>query len=129
MTRFEQDACARRAGGQALTPERIGDMWLARDEAVYGRLARPLGVMNAPHSFVARFYGYQYAYATLAALGLSVIWRADPERFARDYVAMLEATGTGTPAQLLAGCGLDLGDPDVWRQSLAELDGLGDLAW
>ena len=34
MTRFEQDACARRASGQALTPERIGEMWLARDEAL-----------------------------------------------------------------------------------------------
>ena len=38
--RFEQDACARRASGQALTPERIGEMWLARDEALFGRLAR-----------------------------------------------------------------------------------------
>ena len=42
----------------------------------------------------------------------------------RDYVAMLEATGTGTPAQLLARCGLDVDDPDVWHQSLAELDRL-----
>ena len=129
MTRFEQDACARRASGQALTPERIAEIWRVRDEAVFGRLARPLGVMNAPHAFIARFYGYQYTYATLAALGLSVLRRADPERFARDYVAMLEATGTGTPAELLARCGLDVGDAGVWQQSLAELDRLCELAW
>jgi oligoendopeptidase F len=129
MTRFEQDACASRASGQALTPERIRDLWLVRDEAVYGRLARPLGVLNAPHAFIARFYGYQYTYATLAALGLSVLRRADPPGFALDYVAMLEATGSGTPAQLLAGCGLDVGNPDVWEQSLAELERLCDLAW
>jgi oligoendopeptidase F len=129
MTRFEQDACARRASGQVLTPERIAEMWRDRDEALYGRLARPLGVMNAPHAFIARFYGYQYTYATLAALGLSVLRRADPEAFARAYVEMLEATGTGTPAQLLAHCGLDVDDPDVWQQSLAELDRLCDLAW
>ena len=51
--------------------------------------------MHAPHVFIARFYGYQYTYATLAALCLGALRRADPERFARDYVAMLEATGTG----------------------------------
>jgi oligoendopeptidase F len=129
MTRFEQDACASRGSGQALTPERIRELWRARDEAMYGRLARPLGVLNAPHAFIARFYGYQYTYATLAALGLSVLRRADPERFALDYVAMLEATGSGTPAHLLAGCGLDVGNPDVWEQSLSELERLCDLAW
>ena len=46
-----------------------------------------------------------------------------------DYVAMLEATGTGTPAELLAGCGLDVGNPDVWEQSLSELERLCELAW
>ncbi len=77
--------------------------------------------MNVPHVFIARFYGYQYTYATLAALCLGALRRADPERFARDYVAMLEATGTGSPAQLLARCGLDVEDPDIWQQGFAEL--------
>jgi len=129
MTRFEQEACARRASGQALTPERIGEIWLAREQAVFGRLAERLGIMHPPHVFVARFYGYQYVYATLAALGLAARRRADPERFARDYVAMLEATGTGSPAQLLARCGLDVEDPDIWQQGLSELDRLSELAW
>lgn len=129
MTRFEQDACARRAVGQALTPERVDEIWLARDQAVFGRLARRLGVMNAPHAFIARFYGYQYTYAALAALGLSAIRRNDPERFAHDYLEMLEATGTGSPARLLAGCGLDVDDPGIWQQGLAELDRLCELAW
>jgi oligoendopeptidase F len=128
-TRFEQDACARRASGQALTPERIDEIWLAREHAVFGRLTERLGIMHAPHVFDARFYGYQYMYATLAALCLAALRRADPERFARDYVAMLEATGTGSPNQLLARCGLDVEDPDVWRQGFAELDRLCELAW
>ena len=42
---------------------------------------------------------------------------------------MLEATGTGSPAQLLARCGLDVEDPDIWRQGFAELDRLCELAW
>lgn len=84
---------------------------------------------NAPRAFTARFYGYKYTYATLAALGLSVLRRAEPERFALDYVAMLEATGSGTPAQLPARCGLDADNPDVWEQSLSELERLCDLAW
>ena len=129
MTRFEQDACARRAAGQALIPERVEEIWLTREQAVFGGLASRLGVMNAPHVFCARFYGYQYAYATLAALCLGARRRDDPERFARDYVVMLEATGTGTPAELLTRCGVDIEDPDIWRQGLAELERLCDLAW
>ena len=128
-TRFEQDVCARRASGQALTPERIDEIWLAREQAAFGRLTERLGFMHFPHVFVARFYGYQYAYARLAALCLGARRRADPERFARDYVAMLEATGTGSPAQLLARCGLDVEDPDIWQQGFAELDRLCELAW
>lgn len=129
MTRFEEDVCARRASGQALTPERIDEIWHTRDQAVYGGLAEPLGVMHAPHVFVARFYGYQYTYATLAALCLASLRRADPERFVRDYMTMLEATGTGSPAKLLTQCGLDVEDPDVWLRGLAELDRFCDLAW
>lgn len=129
VTRFEQALCARRASGQALTPERVDETWLDHERPIYGAVARRLGVMDIPHVFMARFYGYQYAYATLAALGLSAIRRRDPERFARDYVAMLDATGSGTPAELLSICGLDVDDPDVWQRSLDELERLCDSAW
>ena len=85
--------------------------------------------MHAPHVFIARFCGHQYTYATLAALCLGALRRADPERFARDYVAMLEATGTGSPAQLLARCGLNVEDPGIWQQGFAEFDRFCELAW
>jgi oligoendopeptidase F len=129
MTRFEQDVCARRSAGEALTPARIAEIWQTRDEALFGRLARPLGVLGHPHPFIARFYGYQYTYATLASLALAAVRRDDPERFAVDYVAMLEATGSGTPAELLALCGVDVDDPRIWRRSLDELERLCELAW
>ena len=67
--------------------------------------------------------------AALAALGLAGLRRDDPERFALDYVEMLEASGTGTPAQLLARCGLDANDSGIWARSLDELDRLIALAW
>lgn len=129
LTRFEQDACRARGEGAALTPAVIERLWLARDRAVSGPLAEPLGVMSWPHPFQARFYGYQYTYATLAALCLASVRRNDPPRFARDYVAMLEATGTGPPAQLLAGCGLDVGNADTWHRGFDELARLCELAW
>jgi oligoendopeptidase F len=65
----------------------------------------------------------------LAALRLLARRRDDPARFGADYVAMLDATGTGTPAELLARCGLDVGASDVWERGLAELDRLCELAW
>ncbi len=129
LTRFEQDACRARADGVALTPAHIEQLWTARDRVVSGPLTEPLGVMGWPHPFQARFYGYQYTYATLAALCLSVIRREDPLGFSRDYVAMLEETGTGTPAELLARCGLDVRDPGVWRRGFDELARLCELAW
>ncbi len=129
LTRFEQDACARRAEGQALTPERIEELWLTRERAVFGDLAQPLGVLDWPHPFGARFYGYQYAYSYLAALNLLALRRDDPERFGARYLAMLDATGTGSPATLLALCGLDMADPAVWQRGLAELERLCELAW
>jgi oligoendopeptidase F len=129
LTRFEQDACARRASGEALTPDRIREIWVARERAVFGELARPLGVLDWPHPFSDRFYNYQYAYSYLATLNLLASRRADPERFGAQYLAMLDATGTGSPAQLLALCGLDVEDAAVWERGLAELDRLCDLAW
>ena len=104
-------------------------MSLARDRAFFGPLASRLSALNIPHYYMARFYGYQYVYAALAALGLAGIRRDDPEKFAVDYVEMLEASGTGTPAQLLARCGLDVEDPGIWGRSLDELDRLAGLAW
>ncbi len=128
-TRFEQDACEKRRSGQTVTGERIDELWLARDREVHGSMAERLAILHWPHPFITRFYAYQYGYATLVALRLSALRRDDPERFARDYVTMLEATGTGTPAQLLALCGLNVDDPDVWQRGLAELDRLCELAW
>jgi oligoendopeptidase F len=129
LTRFELDACAARASGQALTAERVEQLWRHRDEAVNGRLAEPLGVMHWPHPYQSRFYGYQYTYATLAALCLSSVRRDDPVGFGRDYVAMLESTGMGTPAQLLERCGLDVDRSDVWQRGFDELERLCELAW
>ncbi len=129
LTRFEQDACGRRAAGHVLTAERLDGLWEIRDGAVNGRLAEPLGFMNWPHPFQARFYGYQYTYAILASLRLSALRRDDPARFGRDYRAMLEATGTGPPAELLARCGLDVTQPSVWHEGFDELERLCALAW
>lgn len=129
LTRFEQDACARRAAGQVLTVERLDELWHVRDVAVSGRLAEPLGFMGWPHPYEARFYGYQYTYAILAALRLAAMRRDDPAQFGRDYRAMLEATGTGPPATLLARCGLDVTRPEVWHEGFDELERLCALAW
>lgn len=128
-TRFEQAICAMRAEGQALTPERLDALWQDCERAMYGDSIDRLGFLHYPHTLVARFYGYQYAYATLSALALAMVRREDPERFAAGYLAMLDATGSGPPAQLLARCGLDVDDPGLWSRSLAELDRLAELAW
>ncbi|MDH5333997.1 MAG: M3 family metallopeptidase [Thermoleophilia bacterium] len=129
LTRFEQDACARRASGQVLTPERLEELWWARDVAVNGRLAEPLGLMSWSHPYQARFYGYQYTYAILAALCLARSRREQPDGFGVAYRAMLEATGTGPPAELLARCGLDVTRPSLWHDGFDELERLCDLAW
>jgi len=133
LARFEQAAYDMRADGVTLTPERLGDAWITANEAYYGNaLEMPpgyrLGWSYIPHFIHTRFYTYSYAFALLVTLALYARYRRNGDAFVGPYLDFLAAGGSGSPAELLAPLGLDLGDPSVWDDGFAELERMIDEA-
>ena len=127
LTRYEQVAYEMRADGATLTAERLGDAWWAANSAYYGNAVDipecyRMGWSYIPHFIHTRFYTYSYTFALLVSLALYARYRRDGDAFVGPYLDLLAAGGSGTPAELLAPLGLDLGDPSVWNDGFAELE-------
>ena len=109
-----------RAGGVALTAERLTELWLARIEPYFGPVASPDGWIQWPHPYGARFYNYQYSFAFLCSFCLAAAApRADPTAFRAGYVAMLargRLAAAGRPARACAA-------------STSPIRGCGSAAW
>ena len=133
MCRFEQDLCARRAAGEALTAGRIGDAWGRRIERRFGAAVERSPAIgrewvHASHIVGARFYNYAYVVAYLVALSLLDAWRADPAGFAARFVPFLAAGDVEPPAAQLARLGVDLEAPATWERGLDALAALVEQA-
>ena len=76
---------------------------------------------SLPHFVGARFYNYAYTFAFLLAAGL--VARSREPGFAERYERFLMAGGSASPAELLAIVGVDLGDPEIWNDGFAVLEG------
>jgi oligoendopeptidase F len=127
LARFEQRAYALRAEGKALTADRLSEVWREQNERYYGDVvALPegyrLGWSYIPHFIHVRFYTYAYAFAHLVAFSLLRRHRADPEAFAPRYLDFLGAGGSASPQDLLEPLGVDLRDPETWRDAFAEFE-------
>ena len=133
LARFEQAAYDMRADGVTLTPERLGEAWITANRAYYGDSVElppgyRLGWSYIPHFIHTRFYTYSYAFALLVTLALYARYRREGDAFVGPYLDFLAAGGSGSPAELLAPLGLDLGDPSVWDDGFAELERMIDEA-
>ena len=71
--------------------------------------------VSIPHFVFARFYCYSYAFGKLLTLGLHALWKQRGDAFVDDYLAMLAAGGSRSPADLVSALGLDLADPGFWQ--------------
>jgi len=76
---------------------------------------------SLPHFVHARFYHYAYTFAFLLAAGL--VARSREPGFAGRYERFLAAGGSASPAELMAIVGVDLGDPEIWNDGFAVLEG------
>ena len=133
MARYEQDAYALRAEGKALTPDRLAEIWIARNEQYYGdSIALPegyrFGWSYIPHFINTRFYTYAYAFAHLASLVLYALYREQGEAFVGPYVDFLGMGGAAEPGAQLQAFGIDLTDPGTWDRGLDEMERLLQLA-
>ena len=127
FARFEQAAYALRAEGQALNADRLNALCEAAVAKVWGdAVTDELGSgklwwASLPHFVLARFYTYAYTFAFLLAAGL--VARSREPGFAERYERFLTAGGSASPAELLAVVGVDLGDPEIWNDGFAVLEG------
>jgi len=129
LARFEQRAYAVRSEGRSLGSERLNELWMEENGKYYGdSLVMPdnyaYGWSYIPHFIHVRFYTYAYSFAQLVALILYRRYREDAESFVPKYLELLAAGGSASPADLVAGFGLDLRSTDTWREAFTELDAL-----
>jgi oligoendopeptidase F len=124
MHRFEELVhTARRSEGE-LSIERIGALWSATQEELFGDAVEVTDGYRSWWSYIPHFVntpGYVYAYAYGQLLALSVYRRYQDEGagFVPDYLRLLAAGGSMAPEQLGQIVGVDLADPDFWDAGLA----------
>jgi oligoendopeptidase F len=133
MTRYERRAYAMKAGGMALTAERLSEIWMEENGKYYGDAvelpdAYRLGWAYIPHFIDVRFYTYAYSFAHLASMALYARYREEGPSFIPKYLDILAAGGSQSPQQLLGRVGIDITQPDWVAPSFAEIERMIDVA-
>jgi len=74
-----------------------------------------------PHYYFSGldFYNFPYAFGLLFGTGLYAIYQKRGAEFVPEYKALLASTGMADAASLAARFGIDIRQPDFWRNSLA----------
>jgi len=129
MNRFE-DAMhtARRTEGE-LTPDRLGELWMHTQQAMFGdsvTLGENYKVWWSyiPHFLQTPGYVYAYAFGELLVLALFNLYKERGADFVPQYIAVLEAGGSDYPDAILSKVGVDLNDPNLWESGIAALRAL-----
>lgn len=133
MNRFEDGIhTARRKEGE-LTTERISELWMETQRAMFGDSVTLTDDYGIWWSYIHHFisvpgYVYAYAFGELLVLALYARYQAAPEDFADAYIAMLSQGGSDWPHEIVKPLGVDLTDPGFWSEGLRILEGLVEEA-
>lgn len=121
---FESAVFARR-GERELSDEELSEAMLAAQAATYGDaleegLRHPLMWAHKPHYYSSdrSFYNFPYTFGWLFALGLYTRYRPEGPSFHERYDELLSSTGIAAASDLARGFGIDIEDPQFWRDSL-----------
>jgi oligoendopeptidase F len=125
MNRFEHAVhTARREDGE-LAPERLGELWLEAQTALFGDSVSIEGYgpwwSYIPHFTGSPGYVYAYAYGYLFSLAIYRKYVAEGEAMVEPYLELLRAGGSRTPEELAKIVGLDLTDPAIWASGIDAL--------
>ncbi|NLE52551.1 MAG: M3 family oligoendopeptidase, partial [Chloroflexi bacterium] len=127
MNRFEHALHTARRDEGELTSERLSELWLETQRAMFGdsvRMTDDYGIWwsYVPHFLHTPGYVYAYSFGELLVLALFAIYRQQENGFAPRYLDVLRAGGSDWPEKVLAPMGVDLTDPGFWQNGLDELD-------
>jgi oligoendopeptidase F len=114
-----------------LTPDRLGQIWLAIQRESLGPALKLDGVYQhywsyIPHFIHTPFYVYAYAFGDCLVNSLYAVYEDAHQGFAERYLEMLRAGGTLRHRELLAPFGLDAADPKFWSKGLSVVSGFID---
>ncbi len=128
--KFEQAVHHERRTGE-LTPERLGQLWMAVQRESLGPALRLDDEYRVywcyiPHFVFTPFYVYAYAFGDCLVNSLYAVYQHAEAGFQEKYLAMLRAGGTLRHRELLAPFGLDAGDPAFWSKGLGVIAGFID---
>jgi oligoendopeptidase F len=129
LTRFEQRLHDARRGEGELSSERIGELWLAVNAALYGDSVALTDDYRwwwsyIPHFIHSPFYCYAYGFGELLVLALYELYRERGQEFVPRYLDLLAAGGSDAPAALLARLGVDVRESSFWQRGLGVLERL-----
>jgi len=121
---FEAEVFERRAERE-LSADELDAVMDAAQARVFGdALAEdarhPLMWAHKPHYYSSQrsFYNFPYTFGWLFGLGLYARYRAEGDAFRQRYDELLSSTGIASASELSRGFGIDIEDPQFWRDSL-----------
>lgn len=123
MNRFEDGLHnARRSEGE-LTTERISEIWMETQRAMFEGSVNLRDDYSIWWSYVPHFlqvpgYVYAYSFGELLVLALFKIYQERGAEFVPAYLDVLASGGSDWPDQILAKVGVDLTDLNFWNEGL-----------
>jgi oligoendopeptidase F len=127
MNRFEDAIHTDRRGQGELPPERLSELWMTTQRAMFGdsvTLREEYGIWwsYVPHFVNTPGYVYAYAFGELLVMALFNRYRQEGAAFAPKYLDVLAAGSSDKPENILAKVNVDLTDPQFWQQGLSIID-------
>ena len=129
MNRFEDKVHnARRVQGE-LKSEEVAGFWMDTQREMFGDTVTLSENYGSWWSYIPHFlhtpgYVYSYAFGELLVLALYDLYKKDGASFVPKYLELLSAGGSRTPYELLEPFGVDLDDPEFWKDGLQIIDDL-----
>ena len=125
MNRFEEAVHTERRERGEIAPERIGELWIEAQTALFGDSVSIEGYTPwwsyIPHFTGAPGYVYAYAFGFLFSLAIYRRYASEGESMVEPYLDLLRAGGSRAPEELARIVGLDLTDPSIWASGLEAL--------
>jgi oligoendopeptidase F len=125
MNRFEHAVHTERREQGELSSERIGELWLEAQRALFGDSVSVDGYTPwwsyIPHFTGTPGYVYAYAYGYLFSLAIYRRYVQEGESMVGPYLDLLRAGGSQSPEELAKIVGLDLADPAIWASGIDAL--------
>jgi oligoendopeptidase F len=122
MNRFENLAHNERREQGELSPDRLGELWMECQAALFGDSVGIDGYDTwwsyIPHFTNTPGYVYAYAYGYLFALAIFRSYQREGDAIVGPYLDLLRAGGSKSPEDLARMVGLDLTDPSIWASGI-----------